>query len=158
MHVSLSRIWVGPTGPGTGRTASATTTATTGTEIRTRGGPSSSSEPQANRTRYRDPLRGARGCQPTSVRVAREHDNGVGPLIGDEQPPSGRIQAEIARPMALCGDRLVERERASRFSDGKYGDTVVAAVRHVQGPAVCCDVDVGRVIRAGPPGRDRGAC
>src|SRR5256885_1966592 len=67
-------------------------------------------EPQAHRTRYRDPL--ARGCQPAGVRVALEHDDGVGALIGDEQPPPGAIQAEIARPIALCGDRLVEHERA----------------------------------------------
>jgi len=33
-------------------------------------------------------------------------------VIGDEQPPPGRIQAEIARPIAVGGDHLVERERA----------------------------------------------
>src|SRR5436190_4474361 len=67
-------------------------------------------EPEADRTRYHDPL--ARGCQPAGVRIAPEHDHGVGPLIGDEQPPTGRIQAEIARPVALRGNHLVEHEHA----------------------------------------------
>src|SRR6266513_259825 len=86
-------------------------------------------EPEADRTRYRDPL--ARGCQPAVVWIAPEHDNGVGPLIGGEQPPPGRIEAEIARPVALCGDHLVEQERARGLRHGEHGDTVVAAVRHV---------------------------
>src|SRR5438128_12675668 len=89
-------------------------------------------EPQANRTRYRDPL--ARGCQPAVVRVAPEHDYGVGALIGGEQPRPGWIQAEIARPIALRGNHLVEHERARRFRHGEHGDTVAAAVRHIQRP------------------------
>src|SRR3989442_9535000 len=67
--------------------------------------------PQADRTRYRDPL--ARGGQPAVVRIAPKHHDGVGALIGGEQPPPGGIQAEIARPIAICGDHLVQHERTS---------------------------------------------
>jgi len=51
--------------------------------------------------------------------------DGARALIGDEQPPPGRIQAEIAA-IALCGDHLLERERARRFRHGEHRDAVVA--------------------------------
>src|SRR2546430_10074457 len=67
-------------------------------------------EPQADGAGYRDPL--ARGRQAAVVRIAPEHDYGVGALIGDEQPSLGRVQSKIARPIALRGDHLGEHERA----------------------------------------------
>src|SRR5437773_3335837 len=71
---------------------------------------SAAGEPQADGAWYREPL--ARGRQPAVVGIAPEHHDGVRPLIGDEQPPPARIQTEIARPVALGGDHLLERERA----------------------------------------------
>src|SRR3989441_1256851 len=102
---------------------------------------------------YTPPARGS-SVLSSATASAPQHDSGVGPLIGDEQPPPGRVQAEIARPIALCGDHLLERERAGGLRHGEHRDAVVAAVRHVQRPAARCDVNVGRVIRAGPPSRD----
>src|SRR5690349_12188051 len=67
-------------------------------------------KPQAYWARQREPL--GYLCQPPSFLITAEHDNGVRPLIGDEQPPARRIKTEIARPVAVRRDYLVERECA----------------------------------------------
>ena len=63
--------------------------------------------------------------------IAREHDGGSRPLIGDEQPPARRIQAERAGLVAVGNDHLLERERARRVADAEYRETIMAAVRAV---------------------------
>ena len=87
------------------------------------------SKAQAGGTRCRNPV--VRRRQPATLPNAREHDDGSRPLIGDEQPPARRIQAERARLVAIGKDHLLERERARRVADAEYRETIVAAIRAV---------------------------
>src|SRR5947207_3427799 len=104
-------------------------------------------EPQADGTRHRDPL--VRRGQLTAPLVPSEHDDGIRPLVCHEQPPPGRIEAEIAWPVALRGDDLIERESTGR-AHREHRDAVVTAVRYVQRATRGGDVDVGRVVRSDP--------
>ena len=66
-------------------------------------------EAQAHWTWQSDPL--VRWSQPSAVLVAREHDDRPRPLIGHQEPPARRVQTEIARPVAIRRDHLLERKR-----------------------------------------------
>ena len=88
--------------------------------------------------------------------IPSEHDDGIRPLVRHEQPTPGRIQAEVAWPVAGRGDHLIERgSTACRHRE--HRDAVVTAVRHVQRATRWCDVDVGRIVRSGPAGGECGS-
>src|SRR6185436_19507552 len=67
-------------------------------------------EPQTDRTRQRNRL--LRRSQPAALLVPTEHDDRIRLLVGDEQPPPARIEAEIAWPVPTRRDHLNRGERS----------------------------------------------
>ena len=69
-------------------------------------------------------------------------------LVGGQQPAAGRVDAEVARGLALGGCRFDRGQSAVVRIDGEDGDAIVAPVRAVDEPAGRVDLDLGRVANA----------
>src|SRR4051812_32774638 len=105
-------------------------------------------EPQADGRRDLELLSGT--GQATRALVAREDDHVARALIRDEQPSPRRIECEVARPGALGGRHLVERETAALLVDRERRDAVVAAIRDVEGSSRRGDVHVRDLVATAP--------
>src|SRR5690606_37557056 len=82
--------------------------------------------------------------------VEREGADGVGFLVGAEQPSAAGGDGEVAGNFAAAGGDVDEVERAGGAVAAVDGDGVVAAVRGVDEAAVRMDVDLGGGAVAGP--------
>ena len=81
--------------------------------------------------------------------VDAEGDDGVGVLVGGEEPVARGVDGEVARGLAPGGFVAEAGEAAGGLVDGKHGDAVVTAVGAVDRLARRRDVDVGEGKRGG---------
>ena len=76
------------------------------------------------------------------MRVAGEDGDGVGALVGDEQPVLGGVEGEMAGDGAAAGAAPLVGETAAVGRDGEGGEEVVAAVGDVGEAGVAVEDDV----------------
>ncbi len=89
----------------------------------------------------------AGGRQAAVLGIDPKDDHVVRALVRGQQERSGRVNGEIPRRFALCRSVLDEGQSPRRLVDRKDRDTVMAAVRAVEEPAVRMHGDLrGRTL------------
>ena len=88
----------------------------------------------------------ARGVELAGVLVDAKNDCIIRLLIGNDEEGTGRVDVEVARPLAPGQLGLEQSECALRGIDCEDGDAVVAAIRSVEKPARRVNHDLRRIV------------